>query len=191
MSLSTSATAAKSDLPQLLDTLGLAGICLTLIVAFYYQLYLAELPCPLCLLQRVGLVVAGFGFMFNLQFGAKGAHYGIVIVGALTTAMIGARQVLLHILPGDPGYGSTFLGLHFYSWSLISALLIILAVALILMVRDGLAIALPKLDLTRWGHIASLLFVLLIAANLISTVLECGAGQCADNPVIYDLLSLR
>ena len=57
MSLSTSSTAAKSDLPQLLDTLGLAGICLTLIVAFYYQLYLAELPCPLCLLQRVGLVV--------------------------------------------------------------------------------------------------------------------------------------
>ena len=52
MSLSTSATATKSDLPQLLDTLGLAGICLTLIVAFYYQLYLAELPCPLCLLQH-------------------------------------------------------------------------------------------------------------------------------------------
>ncbi|WP_337077059.1 disulfide bond formation protein B [Aeromonas dhakensis] len=186
MSLSTSSTAAKSDLPQLLDTLGLAGICLTLIVAFYY-----ELPCPLCLLQRVGLVVAGFGFMFNLQFGAKGAHYGIVIVGALTTAMIGARQVLLHILPGDPGYGSTFLGLHFYSCSLISALLIILAVALILMVRDGLAIPLPKLALARWGRMASLLFVLLIAANLISTVLECGAGQCADNPVIYELLSRR
>lgn len=188
MSLSTSATAAKSDLPQLLDTLGLAGICLTLIVAFYYQLYLAELPCPLCLLQRVGLVVAGFGFMFNLQFGAKGAHYGIVIVGALTTAMIGTRQVLLHILPG---YGSTFLGLHFYSWSLISALLILLAVALILMVRDGLAIPLPKLALARWGRMASLLFVLLIAANLISTVLECGTGQCADNPVVYELLSQR
>lgn len=59
------------------------------------------------------------------------------------------------------------------------------------MVRDGLAIALPKLDLARWGRIASLLFILLIAANLISTVLECGTGQCADNPVIYDLLSLR
>lgn len=59
------------------------------------------------------------------------------------------------------------------------------------MVRDGLAIPLPKLDLARWGRMASLLFVLLIAANLISTVLECGAGQCADNPVGYELLSQR
>ena len=32
------------------------------------------------------------------------------------------------------------------------------------------------------------LLALLIAANLVSTVLECGAGQCDDNPVHYLLL---
>jgi len=32
------------------------------------------------------------------------------------------------------------------------------------------------------------IFALLVAANLLSTVLECGAGQCDDNPVRYLLL---
>ncbi|WP_201276895.1 hypothetical protein [Microbulbifer sp. ALW1] len=30
-----------------------------------------------------------------------------------------ARQVLLHIAPGNPGYGSPFLGMHFYTWALV------------------------------------------------------------------------
>ena len=31
-------------------------------------------------------------------------------------------------------------------------------------------------------------FAVLIAANLASTVLECGGGQCDDNPTFYHLL---
>ena len=31
---------------------------------------------------------------------------------------IAARQILLHIMPGDPGFGSAFLGMHFYTWAL-------------------------------------------------------------------------
>jgi hypothetical protein len=40
-----------------------------------------------------------------------------VIIAALLGAAISARQILLHILPGDAGFGSAFLGLHFYSWA--------------------------------------------------------------------------
>ncbi|MGY3916358.1 disulfide bond formation protein B [Aeromonas australiensis] len=185
----TSESSQQNALPPLLNTIGLLGVSLTLLVAFYYQLYLSELPCPLCLLQRVGFIVAGIGFMLNLQFGARGTHYGIVIIGALTTAIIATRQVFLHILPGDPGYGSTFLGLHFYTWSLVSALLIILAVALVLIMSDEIKLSLP--GLARGGRIASLLFVILIAANLASTLLECGTGPCEDNPTFYQLLGLR
>ncbi|MDD9334139.1 MAG: disulfide bond formation protein B, partial [Bartonella sp.] len=39
------------------------------------------------------------------------------------------------------------------------------------------------------SKMASFLFVFLIAAKLVSTVLECGSGQCADDPVRYELLS--
>ena len=38
------------------------------------------------------------------------------------------------------------------------------------------------------GKAVAILFTLLIAANLLSTVLECGAGQCDDDPTYYQLL---
>lgn len=47
---------------HLINQMGLLGICVALVVAFYYQLVRHELPCPICLLQRAGLIIAGFGF---------------------------------------------------------------------------------------------------------------------------------
>ncbi len=60
---------------HLINQIGLLGICVALVVAFYYQLVRHELPCPICLLQRAGLIIAGFGFLFNLCFGLRGIHY--------------------------------------------------------------------------------------------------------------------
>lgn len=57
---------------HLINQVGLLGICVALVVAFYYQLVRHELPCPICLLQRAGLIIAGFGFLFNLCFGLRG-----------------------------------------------------------------------------------------------------------------------
>jgi hypothetical protein len=31
-----------------------------------------------------------------------------------------------------------------------------------------------------------IIFILLVAGNLISTLLECGIGPCADDPVKYE-----
>lgn len=44
------------------NMLGLFGISVALLVAFYYQLVLKELPYPLCLLQQAGLILIGLGF---------------------------------------------------------------------------------------------------------------------------------
>lgn len=32
------------------------------------------------------------------------------------------------------------------------------------------------------------LVIALTAANVVTTLLECGFGACADNPVVYELL---
>jgi disulfide bond formation protein DsbB len=172
-----------------LNILGLLGISAVLAVAFFYQLALGELPCPLCLLQRGAFVAVGFGFLLNIRFRASPVHYGIVLISAVIGASVSLRQILLHVQPGDPGFGSTFLGLHFYSWGLLSFAGSILYAALLLFVEPG----------DRWleersaifDRLASLgvwLFVLLVAGNLASTLLECGIGPCADNPVGYDWL---
>ncbi len=171
-----------------LNTLGLYIICAALLIAFYYQLVLSELPCPLCLLQRVGMILIGFGFLFNAYFGIRSLHYGVALIGCVIAGIIGVRQVFLHILPGDAGYGSPFLGLHFYSWTVVAAIAGVVAVAIMLMLKKDTATAknaqLPSLPVKT----AAFLFTALIAANLVSTILECGAGQCDDNPTFYQLL---
>jgi len=177
---------SESRLPLWLNVLGLYAICATLLVAFYYQLVKSELPCPLCLLQRVGMLLIGFGFLFNVRFGVRNRHYGISLLGAVVAGAVGMRQVFLHITPGDAGYGSPFLGLHFYTWTVVASLLVVVAVALMMMLKEGGSRESPHFSLV--GKAGALLFTALIAANLVSTVLECGGGQCDDNPTFYQLL---
>ena len=179
-------------LSRLLNLVGLLGVSLVLLVAFYYQLVLYEIPCPLCLLQRGCFVALGIGFALNLRCGSSRAHYAMMLISALAGAGTAGRQVLAHIAPGDPGYGVDLLGLHFYSWALIAfaGAIFYVAVMLVLVLEPaepgrGAAGKAPSLParLTQW------LFVLVVAGNLVSTLLECGFGACADNPTRYEWLS--
>lgn len=170
-----------------LDVLALVTISAVLLVAFYYQLAFGELPCPLCLLQRVGLILIGIGFAMNVRYGVRGAHYCCVLVSAVATGIIAGRQVLLHISPGSGSYGSALWGLHFYTWCFIASVLTILYVALLLAVRRPGDIAQPA-SMSMSGRIAMALFGLTIIANLVSTLLECGGSQCPSDPIGYELL---
>ena len=86
---------------------------------FAAQLALGELPCPLCLLQRIQFAMLAIGPILNLRFGPRPSHYALSLLAAVAGAAFAARQVLLHILPGDPGYGSALLGYHYYTWAFI------------------------------------------------------------------------
>jgi len=189
--------ASPSDdryLPTWLNILGLLGICAGLGVAFYYQLVLFDLPCPLCLLQRVGMILIGMGFFLNLRLGIRNIHYGLALIGSVTTAAIGMRQVLLHIRPDDAGYGEVFVGLHFYTWAVLASVVAILGIAVMLMLESRASVTRPRgpdAFTTGMARVALGVFVLLIAGNLVSTLLECGPGACADDPVSYEWLRAR
>ena len=118
-----------------LNTLGLLAVTLVLAAALLLQLALGELPCPLCLLQRVGFIAVGFGLLLNVRFGPAPLHYGLVILGALYGAAAAGRQVLLHIVPGSGAYGSPLFGIHLYTWSLVLFLVVVAGVALLLMME--------------------------------------------------------
>jgi disulfide bond formation protein DsbB len=96
-----------------LNALALYAIAAVLLAAFYVQFALGELPCPLCLLQRVALTGLAVGPILTLRHGPRPAHYGLIILAGLLGATIASRQVLLHITPGDAGYGSALMGYHF------------------------------------------------------------------------------
>jgi len=175
---------SKSSLPSL-SSLGnqlvLAAIIGMLSYAFFDQLYFGELPCPLCLMQRIGFVIIGFVLVLNIRCGAHITHYGWGIIGGLVGMTVSLRQVLLHILPGDKGFGTTFLELHFYTWAFVGYLGLIAALAILLM--------LPNREVRSRSPFANalvILFIFIVFANLASTLLECGLGPCADDPVKYE-----
>ncbi|MCX8958745.1 disulfide bond formation protein B [Erwinia psidii] len=177
----------KRDFSRSLNLLMLVLVSTALLCAFYFQLRFFDLPCPLCLLQRAALLLTGTGLLFNLCYGNKKLHYGMVILGALAVAAVATRHIFLHIVPGDKGYGLPFLGLHLYTWSFILSVVIIIGVAITLMITPETATP-AAAKKTFIQHIIVAIFALLMVGNLLSTVLECGGGQCDDNPTFYQLL---
>ena len=166
-----------------LDTLALFALSGILGVAFYYQIALGELPCPLCALQRAGFIVAGTGLILNLRVGYSPAHYGLVLLTSVAAGSASLRQIALHIVPGTGHYGSALFGLHFYTWAFVGygALVAYVGVMLLLEARAPARERVPPAD--PLANLACWLFVALAAANVASFLLECGFGPCPDNPV--------
>jgi disulfide bond formation protein DsbB len=96
-----------------LNALSLYAVALVLAAAFAAQLLLHELPCPLCLLQRIQFTVLAIGPILNIRFGPRPSHYALSLLAAAAGVAFSTRQILLHIMPGDSGYGSALLGFHY------------------------------------------------------------------------------
>jgi disulfide bond formation protein DsbB len=173
-----------------LNALGLYALALVLAAAFAAQLLLGELPCPLCLLQRLQFTLLAIGPILNIRFAPRPSHYALSLLAAIVGAAFSTRQILLHILPGDAGYGTALLGSHYYSLALIGfATAIVLLAVILLFDRQFEAdkTALPVVP-GAFATTAVWLVIALTALNVVSTLLECGFGACAENPVVYELL---
>jgi len=172
----------------LLNTLGLYAICVVSLEAFFFQLTQQELPCPLCLLQRVAFTGLAVGPILTLRYGPKPSHYGVTIIAALAGAGIAARQILLHIEPGDPGFGSAVLGYHFYTWAFIFFVVAIAACAAVLLFNEQFSGQDQPPPLGLFEHAAVWLVIGITLLNAASALVECGFDFCPANPVDYELL---
>lgn len=173
-----------------LNILEFLGIALVLAMAIYFQFVLKELPCPLCLLQRVGFLGVAFALLLNMKFGLRPSHYALAILSAMFTAFVALRQIALHVVPGSGSYGSAFLGLHMYTWSFVLAMLIIFASTIILSMDAQYD---PKTRTKKahkvLTHVLFAILAVLLVVNIVTVLLECGLSQCPDNPTSY-LLSM-
>lgn len=179
------------SLARNLNALGLLAVSAVLVMAFYDQLVHFDLPCPLCLLQRVAFVAVGFGLCLNVLQGSRPRHYALMVLSGAFGLGVAVRQVVLHIVPGTGSYGNAFLGLHYYSWSAMLFFLIILGSGVMLLFEGQYEETSGRSE--RFGgqalpRIAFAVILLLTAANAVSALLECGPTVCADDPVQYELL---
>jgi disulfide bond formation protein DsbB len=169
-----------------LNAFGLMAVAAVLVAAFAFQFALAELPCPLCLLQRVAFTALAIGPVLNLRFGPRPSHYALSLLAALIGMVASGRQVLLHIMPGDPGYGSAFIGMHYYSWAFVVFAAASLLIGIVMLFdQQFTADAAPAM--TPLAKAAVVLIMVVTFANVVSGFVECGTDVCPDNPVSYRL----
>lgn len=169
-----------------LNILGILAIVMILTSAYVIEFAYHDLPCPLCLLQRLGFLTTSFGFLLNLRFGNKMQHYGLSLLGAIFTGAIAVRQILLHIEAGTGGYGPTLFSLHLYTWSFV------IVVMMILFITFALILEPPQYGIgerpTWIKHFVTAVFILVLLftlANAITAFLICGFNTCPHDPVKY------
>ena len=174
------------------------GVCGVVLGAFTVQFLGKEIPCPLCILQRMAMLLAAVGPMFIINRSSihgsdsksdLSTGFGMSILAALVGLFISGRQVLLHIIPGDPGYGGTVFGFHLYTWAFTFFSTILLASGITLVMSRYMTISThvgrPRVAsrLTAW------VLGLVIAANAISVFFESGTTWfLPDDPTNYELI---
>lgn len=163
----------------------LAVIAGILSAAMVMQYVYGELPCPLCLLQRVALFGVAFGIIANLRDGFSYRNTGLSLLFALALLIVSVRQTLLDIYP-RPGHeyiGTAVLGLHMPVWSILIALAILTAYALkLVLLGDESRLERSRLDAFPMLKVPadwlSVYVIALCAINLVSAFVQCGLGQC-------------
>lgn len=182
-------------MPQIFLLAAAANVwVLVLILAggFAVQLITGELPCPLCVMQRIALMLCALGPLHILLSARDSAltcrtvavGSGMAIIAALLGAAASGRQVLLHILPGDPGFGAPVMGIHLYTWGLV-AFACQVAASAIMLIATGWLEERPVgwHALARWTAIA---LAAIVVANLLSVIAEAGLHwELPESPERY------
>ena len=173
-------------LPALLNDLFLFAMMLVMAEILTFAMILQyrgdEIPCPLCLLQRVAMFGVCFGIILHFRDGASARNDGLSMLFALFLLIVSARQVLLDIYP-RPGHsyiGSAVFGLHMPVWSVIIAVAILLAYTIKIAVLGGDSLRddeKPEL-MSRAQSLLSTYVIALCAINFVSVILQCGMQTC-------------
>lgn len=184
------------DLERVLNLIGMLGIVGIFAGAFVYQFSYRELPCTLCLLQRVAMLGVAMGAAMNVTIGPDTRHYGVCLVSAVFGIAVSIRQSLLHINPffdtgtgqptleatANPPFGQGVFGLNLYVWGVIIFLVTFLAIGIVQLFRD------PADEpgsasgwLSRAASFGVGLLVLVMVAQAVTVFMECGFGDCPND----------
>ena len=167
--------------------------------AFFIQFVEGEFPCPLCMLQRYGMILSTIGALWIIMQARRGTltttryaqGLGMGMIGVLAGATVSLRQIALHIKPGDPGYGEPVLGLHLYSWAFVTFAIVLIYVGVMLMLMPRGIPQAPAAGSAAIKISTAIvwLFIGVVAANVIAIIfLEGFAGVLPDDPEGYHLI---
>ncbi|MDN3506083.1 MAG: disulfide bond formation protein B [Simkaniaceae bacterium] len=146
--------------------------------AFYQELTKEGPPCPLCFLQRVGMVGVATGLMMNLSLGVRVPHYALSLLSTILGGSVSVRQILLHICPGFPVFGTPVLGYGMYTWAFLVFCSSLLALVVLLFLYR--ADQKPRAPLNWFQKLANVSLIVITIANLFLAFTTCGFKTCPD-----------
>jgi disulfide bond formation protein DsbB len=151
-----------------------------LLSAYYQQFFKHEMPCPLCILQRLGMIGVSVGLLMNLRFGIRPEHYALSLLSAFMGGAVSIRQILLHICPGFPVFGIPVFGLSLYTWAFIvfcCSALAIIGFLFFYSPKDKSSTQMNYFEIFTFGLVFTITLM-----NFFTTFYECGVGFCLDVP---------
>jgi len=182
----------------LLAIIFVLGYSLMLVGSVSAQLIIHDLPCPLCVMQRMSMAMTAFGPAYIIVETLKGdintekyaTGYGLSLVFSIFGMVSSVRQLLLHIAPNDPGFGPSVLGIHFYTWSLLTFIVVVGFVGINLIFAKQLT---PTADVNfkKFGDFAVKFIFVMVVVMFILMIFEEGFNfLLPGDPVRYQLFDL-
>lgn len=177
----------SDTLTRAIITVAVVGMGLVVSGALVFQYGFGENPCPLCLLQRLGM----FGIMVSglmcLIFGPHPRYYALTLFSALFGGTVSARQILLHIDgPAGSGFGSVVMGFHLYTWAFIVFFVTTIGVGILMVLyrdreeeRDATTPLLSRLN--GYERFALVFVGTLLLVNTVGVFIECGWTACCED----------
>lgn len=165
-------------LQRILNVLFVFVLCGVLLGGYFYQFTKHEQPCPLCLLQRLGMIGIAIALLMNLRFGIKVQHYGLAILSALLGRIVALRQISLHVCPQFTTFGEPVFGLDLYVWAFLVFTCSIFACAVLLILYGY---AKHTNHSPQWGLLEKIAFGLVVfitLANMLTSFIDCGLTPC-------------
>ncbi|RII14200.1 disulfide bond formation protein B [Streptomyces sp. YIM 130001] len=156
-----------------------------------------DYPCPLCMIQRMFMLLAALGAGVIVRKGMTGSlagrdymmGWGLALVACIGGGFTSWRQTMLHILPGDKGYGSPVLGLHMYVWAWILFMASVVAIGVVMALAHRTAgSSIPESAVYRTlGRVVLWFIGLVIAVNMVAVFFEEGFHWfLPDDPARYE-----
>ncbi|WP_369382824.1 disulfide bond formation protein B [Streptomyces sp. cg36] len=169
---------------------------LVLLSAFLLQFAGSELPCVLCMLQRMAMIFTCMGPIYIISRSmhhemsvtnfARG--YGFTLVGAVIGLLMSLRQITNRGAALDPGYGTTVLGLHAYTWAFVSFAVVVLWAGVNMLFAVELTPP-ARVPIGRASKLVLGFFFLMVVANIVSVFFEVGFHWALPHiPLRYQLL---
>lgn len=168
----------RITIQRLLNSVFILVVMLVVSGAIAFEFIEHEDPCPLCFLQRLGMIGAACGAFLNLRFGIRARHYAIAIFSAIIGGMVSLRQITLHICPQFPTFGTPVMGLSLFTWAGLVFLFTLIAVGIALFIYEPETEGTSFSNMNLFEKFVSIYLTLIVLINVILAFQICGLGAC-------------